>query len=59
MSGRGKLPAEKLVGTIEDARWVKKYGQWRRVIDEVDAITYNERRKSPTGFHRGARVTRK
>lgn len=59
MSGRGQLPAEKLVGTIEDARWVKKDGQWRRVIDEVGPMTYNERRKSPAGFHRGARVNRK
>lgn len=59
MSGRGTLPADKLVGTISDSRQVRKDGQWRRVIDEVDVAAYNERRKSPAGFHRGARVNRK
>lgn len=44
---------------IEDDRWVSKGGRKIRVQDDVSESTYLERRKSPPGFHRGARVGRR
>lgn len=43
---------------VPDDRQVRKNGRWRRVSDETDEVTYNERRKEPKGFRNGARVNR-
>lgn len=44
---------------VEDDRWVKKNGQFRRVQDDCSEHDYIERRKSRPGFHRGARVSKR
>lgn len=41
---------------VTDDRFVKKDGRRIRVQDEVSESDWIERRRSPKGFHRGARV---
>lgn len=43
---------------IEDDRNVRKRGRFVRVSDEVSENSWIERRRSPKGFYRGAKVSR-